>query len=195
MHKAFIVSMLLLFAAVLYSGPAQDFHYSRTVEVPQSGWYKIPLDLQTLSHLNIMWNDIRLWNPAANENPFTFFFLSENQLSIKVKIQAVKEDETGWMLLFDLGPKDLIHRGFRFDFLNRVAISGVRLEGSNDNKSWHLLANTDLFRISESQEMQKTTLNYSASHDRYLKLNWPKNAGYPSVQNIECEAVRRLPGI
>lgn len=193
MHKAFMLSIFLLLAVALFAAPAQDFHYSKTVQVPQSGWYKILLDLQVLSHLNIMWNDICLYDSAGNEIPLTFFFLPENQPSIKVKIQSVIEEETGWILLFDLGPKELNHQGLRFDFLNRVAVSGIHLERSTDNKNWHFLANADLFRVGESQEMQKTSLNYDATHDRYLKLNWPKNAGYPSVQNIECEAVPETP--
>ena len=48
----------------------------------------------------------------------------------------------------------------------------------------------DLFRIGTDDGLQRTALSYPSTEDRWLRLSWPREAGFPRVSAVEVETVR-----
>ncbi len=163
------------------------FRFTRPLRVQSSGWVKVPLDPATRGHMTPDGCDMRLYAPSGEETAYQFCSLRASQWPLQARATAVTQAPGGWYIAFDLGPDVIMHKAFHFEFANRVVAQGCRLFASGDGVAWRPLAAGDLFRLGENEDLAETVLDYAPSRDRYLRLWWPKEAGFPDVRNAAAE--------
>ncbi len=190
MKRALIAAALGIAVLAALAAPEIpcQFRFSRPISVQSPGWVKVPLDPVTRGHMTPDGRDLRIYSPSGEEVAYQLASPPVQSGAMQAKALAVSEAPGGWNLDFDLGPQAVAHSAFRFEFSNRVAASGCRLYSSADGSSWKPLASGDLFRIGESSSLSETLLSYAPSHGRYLRLWWPKGAGFPDVRNASAVA-------
>jgi hypothetical protein len=181
-----------LLAASL-TGPAaalDGFLYTREVQVPASGWVRVPLDLPAVQHLAPGGADLHVFSPGGTEVALRVAPAAQESERREITVVKVDKAADGWSLLFDVGPDPAPHERLFFALARLTAAPSVRLDGSLDGKAWHGLATGDLFRIGEREGLQQIALSYPSTEDRYLRLAWPQAAGFPKVETVEVETVK-----
>jgi Protein of unknown function (DUF3999) len=181
------LGMLLIAGAA--SAQVEGFNFTREVVVPAPGWVRVPLDLAALQHLAPGAADLHVFAPGGGEVPVRVVASVPRSESRPVRAVEVTEEAGGWAVVLDVGPGAAPHERLAFDFTRTAAVPAVRLEGSPDGEAWHPLATGDLFRLGEAGELQRTSLSYPATRDRFLRLHWPRAAGFPRVSAVEVETV------
>lgn len=185
---AFVSTILPLLAAPALA--VDGFLYSREVQVPAAGWVRVPLDLAAIQHLAPGGADLHVFAPDGDEVPVRVEPATPRSERRRVKVLEVERGEEGWTLRLDVGPEPAPHERLLFGMSRMASAPSVVLEGSPDGEIWHTLATGDLFRIGESEGLQQTSLSYASTQDRYLRLAWPEEAGFPRVAAVEVEVVR-----
>jgi hypothetical protein len=183
------------------AGPRPDppaiegFLYTRPVAVPARGWVQVPLDLTTLRHLvpggSAEAVDLRVFGPGGGEVASRVepsMALGERRDAAVVELRA---EPGGWAISFDLGPNPPPHERLIFDFARLAHAPEVRLEASPDRQAWEPLAAGDLFQLGNGGGLKRTSLVYPPSDRRYLRLHWPREAGFPEVRRVEVETAPR----
>ncbi len=161
--------------------------YTRAVTVAAPGWTRLRLDPATLGKMAPDTADLRLYDAAGREVPYLLLTARAAGSPLKAEALSAQESAGGWSLEFDLGADAPPHRAFRFVFEKRTAAAGCRLEGSPDRGSWTELATGDLFRLGEGMGQAVTELAYAPTAARYLRLWWPRSAGYPELRDAAAE--------
>lgn len=177
----------LLLLALPLAAQVPPSRFERELPVAATGWHRLDLDPSTRGKMTPDGRDLRLWDPDGREVPYRLLSRTEGGGPVEARVLALSEGTAGWLVEFDLGPAVPLHRSFRFEFANRAVASGCNLEGSADRAEWVPLAQGDLFRLGESEGLSTTTLAYPVSSARYLRLLWPRGAGYPDVRRAEVE--------
>ncbi|HEV7667474.1 MAG TPA: DUF3999 family protein [Thermoanaerobaculia bacterium] len=169
--------------------PARVFE--RDVDVAAAGWVRVPLDLEALRHSTPDGGDLRVIGPAGDEVPRLLASPPARPGRRQARVIDVKPEggaEGGWRLTIDAGEGTPAHEQLIFDLDKRTAATAVKLEGSTDLRSWQPLAEGDLFRLGEGDgELERTALSYPPTSVRYLRLAWPKAAGFPEVRDVDLE--------
>ena len=169
----------------------QGTPYSRPVDVPAAGWVRVPLDLAALRHMGLS-SSVRVTGPGGDEvSRWVAPFVADSERR-PVKVLDVQEDDRGWTLHLDVGPEPLIHERLLLDFANLTAAPAVTLDASQDGKSWEPLVAGDLFRLGHGDTLARTSLFYPATGARFLRLAWPRRAGFPELRAVLVEP--RTPG-
>jgi hypothetical protein len=160
--------------------------YSRPVDVPAAGWVRVPLDLAALAHVGLA-SSLRVTAPNGDEVPrWTAPFIGDSERR-PVKVLEVAKDERGWLLRLDVGPEPLVHERLLLDFARLTTAPDVTLDASQDGRSWEPLVAGDLFRLGQGEELARTSLLYPATPARYLRLSWPREAGFPELRGALVE--------
>ena len=171
-------------AAVPVQLPGTPF--SRPVDVPATGWVRVPLDLAALRHLGLP-GSLRVTAPGGEEVPrWAAPFVPDSERR-PVKVQEVAKDERGWTLRLDTGPEPLVHERLLLDLARLTTAPDVTLDASQDGKSWEPLVAGDLFRLGRGEGLARTSLLYPATSARYLRLSWPAQAGFPELRGVMVE--------
>ncbi|HXO21250.1 MAG TPA: DUF3999 family protein [Thermoanaerobaculia bacterium] len=169
----------------------EGFLYTRPVQVPARGWVRVPLDLTALRHLapegSPGGGELRVVSPAGAEVASRITPDLASGERREVTVAELKAEEGGWSLLLDLGPNPPPHERLYFDLSRLTSAPAVRLEGSADGAAWEPLAVGDLFQIGSQGGLKRTSLVYAATDLRYLRLHWPRRAGFPEVRRVEVE--------
>lgn len=165
----------------------EGFAYTRDVQVAAPGPVRVPLDVPALQHMAPGGADLHLFAPGGGEVPVRVEPWMPASRRREVVVTDVQRGADGWTLLLDTGSEPVPHDGLVFDFDRAATVPAVRLEGSADGKAWHPLAVGDLFRVGRDSGLERISLSYPASSDRYLRLAWPAAAGYPRVSSVEVE--------
>jgi hypothetical protein len=166
----------------------QGTPYSRPVEVPAAGWVRVPLDLAALHHLGL-YSSLRVTAPGGEEVPHWTAPFVEDGARRAVKLLDVRKDERGWTLRLDVGPEPLVHERLLLDFARLTTAPDVALDASLDGKSWEPLVAGDLFRLGQAEGLARTSLLYPATSARYLRLAWPRQAGFPELRGVQVEPI------
>lgn len=173
-------------AAVPPAGAAGVTPYSRPVDVPAAGWVRAPLDLAAMRHIGL-YSSLRVTAPSGEDVPrWTAPFIAESERR-PVKVLEVAKDERGWTLRLDVGPEPLVHERLLLDFTRLTTVPDVALDASQDGRSWEPLVAGDLFRLGQGEELARTSLLYPATAARYLRLSWPREAGFPELRGVTVE--------
>ncbi|HEX7185240.1 MAG TPA: DUF3999 family protein [Thermoanaerobaculia bacterium] len=183
----------VLIAVSLLAAPAfavDGFLYSRQVQVPAAGWVRVPLDLSAVQHLAPGGADLHVFAPDGGEVPVRVEPAVPRSERKEAKVLKVERGKDGWTLLLDTGPEPVPHERLFFEMSRMASAPSVALEGSPDGETWQTLATGDLFRIGESEGLQQTALSYPSTEDRFLRLAWPEQAGFPRVAAVAVEVVR-----
>ena len=152
---------------------------------------RIPLDLTALEHSAVDGGDIHVFGPAGRELPVQVWSGFGEQELRAVEVVKVEEEGPGWWIYLDLGSEPQSHRRLRFDFSEQTLAAGAVLEASPDDAGWRPLAEADLFQLGAAEGEKRTDLSYAAVDDRYLRLWWPQEAGFPRVRAILLERTPR----
>jgi hypothetical protein len=188
-RRAGVLAAMALLAAGAVRGEVEGFHYTREVEVPAAGWVRVPLDLAALQHLAPGAMDLHVFAPGGGEVPVRVAASVPRSERSPVTVQEVKKEGKGWVILLDTGAGTAPHERLVFDITRTTVAPSVVLESSPDNAAWRPLAAGDLFRIGSADGLERTSLSYPATRDRYLRLHWPGEAGLPRVSAVEVETV------
>jgi len=70
---------------------------------------------------------------------------------------------------------------------------GVLLEQSSDSKQWSTLARATLFRLGSVSGLIGAEIRYPETRARYLRLHWPKEAGFPEFKEITTRDLAQSP--
>lgn len=187
--RAGLLAAMTLFAAGAAQGEIEGFHYTREVEVPAAGWVRVPLDLAALQHLAPEASDLHVFGPGGGELPVRVAPSIPRSERSPVTVQRVQKEGKGWAILLDTGAGMAPHERLVFDIARTTLAPSVILESSPDGAAWRPLATGDLFRIGSADGLERTSLSYPATRDRYLRLHWPAEAGLPRVSAVEVETV------
>ncbi|HVR97650.1 MAG TPA: DUF3999 family protein, partial [Thermoanaerobaculia bacterium] len=179
---------LALFLAAPAAG-IEGFQYTRVVQVPAAGPVRVPLDLTALRHLAPGAADLHVFAPGGGQVPARVEPWTPRIGRREVVVVDVKEGADGWTLLLDTGTEPTPHERLIFDFARPATVPSVHLEGSADGKTWRTLTLGDLFRVGSERGLRQTSLSYPETTDRYLRLGWPRAAGFPKVSAVEVETV------
>jgi hypothetical protein len=87
----------------------------------------------------------------------------------------------------DAGPEPLVHERLLLDFVRLTTAPAVTLDASPDGSSWEPLVAGDLFRLGQGNGLARTSLLYPATSARYLRLAWPRQAGFPELRGVLVE--------
>jgi Protein of unknown function (DUF3999) len=183
------LALALLLAAGPAVGEVEGFRFTRDVEVAAPGGVRVPLDVAALQHLAPGAADLHVFAPGGGEVPLqvaTFFPRSESRA---VRVVEVARETGGWAIVLDAGAGTAPHERLTFDFTLAGAVPAVRLESGPDGKTWRPLAAGDLFRLGSAGELERTSLSYPPTRDRFLRLHWPEAAGFPEVSTVVVETV------
>ncbi len=186
------LSLVALLAAVPAAPAPGGFLIERDVDVPAPGWVRVPLDLAAVRRLAPEAADLHVIAPGGGEEPVRVEPRAPRSERRPVQVAAVERGDAGWTVLLDTGAAPVSHERLFFEITRATAAPSVRLEGSRDRSAWQTLAVGDLFRIgTDGQEkgLQRTALSYPVTDDRWLRLSWPREAGFPRVSAVEVETV------
>jgi hypothetical protein len=165
--------------------------YERDLDVAAAGWVRVPLDLAALRHITPDGGDLRVIGPDGAEVPRLLASPPARPGRRPAQVIDVKPEggaDGGWRLTLDAGEGVPAHEQLIFDLDRRTAATAVKLEGSTDLRSWQPLAEGDLFRLGQGDDgLERTALSYPPTSVRYLRLAWPKAAGFPELRSVELE--------
>lgn len=171
------------------AGALDGFLYTREVQVPASGWVRVPLDLPAIQHLAAGGADLHVFAPGGGEVPVRVAPAARSSERRDVQVVKVDKVEDGWTLLFDAGPDAAPHERLFLATAPMTSDRAVRLDGSADGKAWHALAAGELLRLGAQEEQREVSLSYPQTEDRFLRLAWPEEAGLPRVEAAQVETV------
>lgn len=183
-----LVALLAAASAAPALAPG-GFLFERDVEVPASGWVRVPLDLAAVRHLAPEGADLHVFAPGGGEVPARVEPRAPRSARRPVQVVGVERGDEGWTVLLDVGAAPVSHERLFFEITKATAAPSVRLEGSRDRSVWQTLTVGDLFRIGTEGGLQRTALSYPATDHRWLRLFWPREAGFPRVSAVEVETV------
>ncbi len=173
-----------------YQHALEVFRYTRAVTPERAGWVRVALDAHALGH-GLPGDGWWVFGPDGEAVPHAV--LRPRSGEVPARTLTVEEGAEGWGIVFDLGPTPLRHRRLEVLPAEPVAARGCRLEGSRDGRSWEYLAEGDLFRLGERQDLVRSFLEYPATEVRYLRLTWPRDAGFPEFQRAFVEVLDEPP--
>jgi len=183
----------LLFWSLTAGAAASDegYRFRREVQVPHAGWMRMPLDGRVIAQAQPggRWN---LSGPDGETVPFNA--LSPHRGFLEARTLTIDDDPEGWRILFDLGPTPIRHRRLQIDLMRQTSASGCRVEGSHDLEKWIFLGEGTLFRLGAGETLHGSALDYSETDLRYLRLWWPKAAGFPQFRGVGVESLAEPPG-
>lgn len=189
------LSLMTLLAAAPAAPPAPPgtssggVLFERDVDVPAPGWVRVPLDLAAVRHLAPEGADLHVLAPGGGEVPARVEPRAPRSERRPVQVVAVERGDEGWTVLLDVGAAPVSHERLFFEITKATAAPSVQLEGSRDRSTWQTLTVGDLFRLGTEGGLQRTALSYPATEDRWLRLAWPREAGFPRVSAVEVETV------
>jgi Protein of unknown function (DUF3999) len=188
----FSFPLVVLLAAAPGASPAAasgGFVSERDVDVPAAGWVRVPLDLAAVRRLAPAGADLHVLAPGGGEVPARVEPRAPRNARRPVQVVAVERGGEGWTVLLDVGAAPVSHERLFFEITKATAAPSVRLEGSRDRSAWQTLAVGDLFRLGTEGGLERTALSYPATDHRFLRLAWPREAGFPRVSAVEVETV------
>jgi hypothetical protein len=107
--------------------------------------------------------------------------LSAPRGTVPIALAATEETASGWSIVFDTGVVPLEYERLVVT-PNRETAAGVRVWGSGDRAAWSPLGRGSFVRLGEEEGLIRTGLDLPRSSFRYLRLDWPRPAGFPALK-------------
>lgn len=157
---------------------AEPTRPARELAVPEAGWVRVALDADAQA-LVPPGGRLAVLDPRGEEIPC--FRLSPRQGRVPLALVGSEESADGWRLVFDAGVVPLVHS--RLEAIpSRETTAVVTLEGSDDRVRWAFLARGTLARLGEGAGLARTAIDYPDAAHRFLRLSWPRGAGFPALE-------------
>jgi hypothetical protein len=171
--SAALLVVILAAAALPRGARAQELRYTRPLEVPAVGWVRVPLPPEVLRRTGAG-GGLQVFGPDGDALAYVRRPGGARPTRRPAEPLAPERTEGGWWLRFEVAPGSRPHDLLVVtpeapDAAGRPA--SVRLEGSADGESWHLLAAGAL-----AEDGGQLTLAYPATDLRRLRLAWPRGA-------------------
>ena len=180
-----LILCVALIAARAQAAPAPPaFETQRAIVVPAAGWVRVPLDLPSLRHLE---GGLHLIGPSGEELPLRLTSSPAESERRPLTVTEVREEPDGWVLRLDAGPAPPLHERLFLAFSRLTTAPAVTLEASTDGQAWEPLATGDLFRLGKNEGLERTELAYAPTAAEFLRLRWPRAAGFPQLESVEAE--------
>ena len=191
MNRSFRIAplALLLTAAVGLHAAGPEYRYERDVDAGAAGWVRFRLPLEVLDRLASRGDDMALVDSGGRPVPLLpWSDPREPEPTVRqAPLVDVRAEGGGWWVSADLGPSRLRHRRVTLEVPGTGLAENVTVEGSPDGASWRTLARGSIFRLAPGGGSAKTSLEYSPTEDRYIRLFWPGSAGFPRWRQILVE--------
>ncbi|MFN7966292.1 MAG: DUF3999 family protein [Acidobacteriota bacterium] len=156
-----------------------------TIAVDRAGPVLVPLDSRALA-AGIA-SGVELRDPAGGVIEASVARAPAG--TIDPALIALNETDTGWRLVFDLGPIPSTHDRLELISATLGHASGCVLEASDDLQRFRLLTRGDLFWIGQGSTLRHGSIEYAAASERFLQLRWPRAAGLPHFDNVHVHAL------
>jgi hypothetical protein len=182
------IALLLGAAANASTG---DYRFEREIEVAEAGWTRVALNGRILAQ-GYPSERFRVMSPDGEPVPHRV--LTPREGFIRAQTVSLDEDAAGWTIVFDLGPTPVNHRELEVDLIRRTSARDCRLEGSPDLATWSFLGEATLFRLGEDGHLHRSALDYARADARYLRLRWPRAAGFPEFREVGVRPLPHPPG-
>ncbi len=194
MSRSRLIALLGLSALLVPGlGQAQEMRYARPIEVPRAGWVRVPLEPEVLRRAASAGGTLRLFGPEGEDVALRRVPAeAAGELVPAARVAAGPGAEGGWQVRVALGDAPAHHDRLILDLAGPPPAGGLRLEGSADGESWHLLVVGGLLPIGAPgpDGTLAAALPYPASEVRLLRLSgWPPGRGGPVVRGAAVEAV------
>ena len=180
-----------------------SFRFKRSLDVAAVGWTRVVLTPVLWGLMTPDGHDVRVFGPDGSEVPYWRTTGATATLAAATPTAVVPEGEggaeaavvvdvseasDGWLVTVDLGEHRGPHNRLQFEFTNHQVAAAIGVEASDDRIAWRGLASANLFRLGEGG-VQQTSVTYPTSTTRFLRLHWPKSAGFPEVQFVSASLV------
>lgn len=188
------VASLLLLGQSAQALPG--FTYTRELDVPAAGWVRVPLDLTALRHMSPEGGNLRILSPGGAVVPYR---LSQSLPPGGLQPLVVRSPEPegeGWVQVLETeaaGASMAPHERLILDVSLDGPVPALTLEGSPDGFAWQPLASGVPARVEGLEGLQRLTLEYPSSPDRFLRLHWPAGSS-PSVPSVAAAVVETVNG-
>lgn len=170
--------------------PAQEVRYTRPVEVAEPGWVRVPLASAVVRRAG-PGGGIRLFEPDGRELPFARLPVDAAPSRRAAGPMPPEPAEDGWWIPLEVAPGPRLHELLVLSLEEPEPGEPppeVRLEGSEDGDSWHLLSAGEA-RL----EGETLTFAYPATELRRLRLHWPRGSGGSGPPVLTAAAVEEVP--
>jgi hypothetical protein len=190
--RAWVLAVALALAVgSVGAAPTEGFRFERKLDVPVEAWVRVPLDARALARA-LPAHDWRIVGPEGES--VAFRVLAMPRELVHARTLSLEEQSSGWSIVFDLGPTPLLHRRLEVNLLRRTSAPDCTLEGSEDLESWTLLGEGTLFRLGAGETLHRSGLEYPESDARYLRLQWPRAAGFPEFSDVGVQPLEQPAG-
>ncbi len=171
-----------------------EWQYQKSVAVREAKpgeFARLVLDQDVLVHAQASLNDLRLIKGGNEEVAYVARVAGGRNEVKNLPVQIIDRGHTTdrSVLTVDLGQSGLLHNEITLDIINRNFRRSVRLEASDDNRTWvTILGQNDptpqinhgyIYDYSLEFHAADTTLSYGPSSKRYLRLTVFNNGQTP----------------
>ncbi len=98
-----------------------------------------------------------------------------------IALAATDETADGWSVVFDTGVLPVAYERLLVTPTRETA-AAVRVLGSDDRASWTPLGRGSFVRLGDDAGLARTALDLAPSSFRYLRVDWPRAAGFPALE-------------
>ena len=180
----------VVFAGLALGAAAQTPSlFTRDVQIPAAGPARVPLDLGTLRQMAPEAAGLRVLGPDGREIPFRLVLSLPESRRHPAPIVETRQEAGSRVLELDLeaegADQALGHERLFLDALRSGPAPAVLLEGSPDRAVWQTLAEAEPVVVGDAGGVQRLSLSYPSTSDRYLRLRWPAGAGEISAAEVE----------
>lgn len=151
---------------------------ARELEVSGPGWVRVALDGETQAAIPPD-GGLAVLDPDGRAVPSRLVTAPRGTLPIA--LAATGETADGWTVDFDTGPLPLAY-GRLVVTPSRETAAAVRVSGSDDRAAWTPLGSGSFVRLGDEAGLARTAFDLPSSSFRYLRLEWPRSAGFPALE-------------
>lgn len=164
------------------TGPARE------LPVPAPGWVRVALDGDALAMIP-PGGGLAVLDAGGRE--IASQLLTVPRGTVPIALAATEESADGWSVVFDTGALPLEYERLVVTPTRETA-AAVRVFGSDDRGAWSPLGRGSFVRLGDEAELVRTALDLPPSSFRYLRLDWPRAAGFPALEGASVVAREEL---
>jgi hypothetical protein len=181
----------LLLSSQLQALPG--FAYTRDLNVPAAGWVRVPLDLAALRHMASGGADARILSPGGAVVPFRLGVALPASGRQPLVVRSPEPEDTGWVQVLETGGASASGTAPHERLILTLALNGplpaLSLDGSPDGTDWQPLAAGVPARLEGLEGLQRLSLSYPSTPDRFVRIHWPAGPAPPGIAAAEVETV------